>query len=181
MSAIFTPRSSAVWGRNSNLKASGGGRRGGEGQDTYDIDTLIPGHTDFGALGTQVNTDDAHRAKGICAIKSDPGRTAMRGKEKIWRGREKEGRKAWRGGFCTARPRLVELGRRESGVDCSRSSSGHPWVRALKLVGRIGQKKKNDSTTLREVNRGDDGERAARERSDDISTTQQGPELNDGR
>jgi hypothetical protein len=36
--------------------------RGG-GAATYDIDTLIAGHTDFGALCTEINTDDTHSEK----------------------------------------------------------------------------------------------------------------------
>lgn len=36
--------------------------RGG-GVGTYDIDTLIAGHTDFGALRTEINTDDTHSGK----------------------------------------------------------------------------------------------------------------------
>lgn len=54
---------------------------GGASEDTYDIDTLIAGHTNFGALSTEINTDHRHgekisidgevydRKKGIGGIK----------------------------------------------------------------------------------------------------------------
>lgn len=39
---------------------SGATREGHGGAQTYDINALVAGNTDFGALRTQVNPDDAH-------------------------------------------------------------------------------------------------------------------------
>lgn len=30
---------------------------------THNVDTLVPGNTDFGALGTEIYADNAHRGK----------------------------------------------------------------------------------------------------------------------
>lgn len=32
---------------------------------TYYVDTLIPGHTDLGGLGPEIDTDDTHGGRGF--------------------------------------------------------------------------------------------------------------------
>jgi len=36
------------------------------GANTYDVNTLVPGNTDLGALRTKINTDNRHCRRRIC-------------------------------------------------------------------------------------------------------------------
>lgn len=57
-----------------------------EGQaKTYDIDTLIAGHTNFGALSAEINTDNTHGERG--KKESTVGGIIVRGEVK----KEKDG------------------------------------------------------------------------------------------
>lgn len=64
--------------------------RGAEGQ-THDIDTLIAGHTDFGALRTEINTDDTHSGKTEAKYAKSTGRDEIQeGRMKVHAGEKRK-------------------------------------------------------------------------------------------
>jgi hypothetical protein len=62
---------------------------------TYNVNTLVPGNTDLGALGTEINTDNAHCKKKMGGITEGEW---MGGRLK--KGGSKKGREVRRGEFA---------------------------------------------------------------------------------